>query len=361
MKNIVDTTNLRKVGSQIAADIYQLQSGDFINRYYIVSSEGTRHLMASPEVVGFDSYLSMIPSTTAALNYLKRDGFSGNANILTILRGGLNYPLEECCHEIGLQVDNISFVSCERIIENGTITGLDTKYEKLHINCDCTLIIGDIIASGDTLRLCLQQVVDSFYRKGGSIRRIVLFTIGGTKAISLLESFTASIRAIWSGFEGFQCFFYEGVFSVYEDKGVTGVNVSDIDFGWKGGIISPEFRSYVLDNPNSLFEKCIIYDGGARRYEIPAHYAEVMEYWEALEEAAGKSDFRAFLSEKIGYEGIPDFEEWLDITRYRGLSGIEILYHKEQHFLEEAMKRSLTDICRTRIKEFKERMSKYNQ
>ena len=361
MNYFFDTTNLHKVDTQKDADIYQLQSDDFINRYYIVSSEGTRHLMASPEVVGFDSYLSMIPSTIAALNYLIREGFSGSVNILTILRGGLNYPLEECCHQVGLQVDNINFVSCERVIDSGAVTGLDIKYEKLYINRDCTLIIGDIIASGDTLRLCLQQVVDSFCREGGSIRRIIFFTIGGSRAISLLESFTASIRMIWPEFEGFQCFFYEGVFNVYEDKGVTGVNIPGIDFCWKGGIISPEFRSYILNDSNALFEKCIIYDGGARRYEIPTHYAEVMEYWDALEEAAEKSDFRAFLSEKIGYEGMPDFERWLDITRYRGLSGMEILYHKEQRFLEEAMKRNLIDICRERIKEFKERMSRYNQ
>lgn len=361
MNNILDTTSLRKVGSQKVADIYQLQSDDFINRYYIVSSEGTRHLMASPEVVGFDSYLSMIPSTIAALNYLKRDGFSGSVNILTILRGGLNYPLEECCHQVGLQVDNINFISCERIIESGTVIGLDIKYEKLYINRNCTLMIGDIIASGDTLHKCLRQIVDSFCSKGGSIRRIIFFTIGGSRAISLLESATASIRMVWPEFEGFQCFFYEGVFNVYEDKGVTGVNIPGIDFCWKGGIISPEFRSYILNDSNALFEKCIIYDGGARRYEIPTHYAEVMAYWDALDEAAGKSDFRAFLSEKIGYEGMPDFEGWLDITRYRGLPGMEILYHKEQRFLDETMKRKLTDICHARIKEFKEGMSRYNQ
>ena len=33
-----------------------------------------------------------------------------------------------------------------------------------------------------------------------------------------------------------------------------------------------------------LFEKCIIYDGGARRYEIHEHVEEVLEFWEGIKE-----------------------------------------------------------------------------
>ena len=118
------------------------------------------------------------------------------------------------------------------------ITGLDIKYEKLHIAKDITLMIGDIIASGDTLRLCLSQVVDRFRRRGGSLRRIVFFTVGGTKAIPLMERFTQEIRQYFPAFEGFCCVFYEGIFTVYEDKGVTGINIPDIDTtGKKAGTL----------------------------------------------------------------------------------------------------------------------------
>ena len=146
--------------------------------------------MASPEVVGYESYLAMKPSTTAVLGYFLRQGMLDEADILTILRGGLNYPLEECCYKAGVRVPNMNFISCERKIEDGVITGLDIKYEKLHIAKDITLMIGDIIASGDTLRLCLSQVVDRFRRRGGSLKRIIFFTVGGTKAIPLMERFT---------------------------------------------------------------------------------------------------------------------------------------------------------------------------
>ena len=70
----------------------------------------------------------------------------------------------------------------------------------------------------------------------------MFFTIGGTKAISIMEAFTREIRTFWPGFEGFYCVFYEGVFTVYEDKGVTGVNVPYIDFGMKS-ILYPSIQA----------------------------------------------------------------------------------------------------------------------
>ena len=361
MHRYPDDAGLRKAGLDNGTSIYELESDGLLNRYYILSSEGTRHLMASPEVVGFDSYISMAPATCAGLNLLKSKGLSGQTNILTILRGGLNYPLEECCHKTGVNVGSINFVSCERIIRDGVITGLDIRYEKLHPVKDCILMIGDIIASGDTMRLCLSKVAERFKSYGGSLRKIIFFTIGGTKAIDIMEKMTVMFRSMWPGFEGFECFFYEGMFSVYEDFGVTGVNTPDIDFGWKDGIISPEFRSYVLDKPNALFEKCIIYDGGARRYEIFAHCEEVLDYWNSLLEDAPGSDFNAFIAEKIGYDFPIDYPGWLKATRLEGIEGAEKLYEKEQKFIFKARQRRLEDICRTRINEFTDRMQSYKQ
>ncbi len=361
MSHIPKGASLRLLGLQNSASIYQLRSVGLHNQYYIVSGEGTRHLMASPEVVGYESYLAMKPATTAVLSLFREQGLVDEADILTILRGGLNYPLEECCYKAGVRVPNMNFISCERKIEDGVITGLDIKYEKLHIAKDVTLMIGDIIASGDTLRLCLSQVVDHIRRRGGSLRRIIFFTVGGTKAIPLMEKFTEGIRELFPDFEGFHCVFYEGIFTVYEDKGVTGINIPDIDFGWQGGIIAPEFRHYVLSFlEDALFEKCIIYDGGARRYEIPSHYEEVMEYWERLLAVAPQVDFPAFVAEKIGYRRPITFGEWQELNGYQELD-VRKLYDLEQHYLDLLEDRRLEDICRRRIKEIRSTLGKYIQ
>ena len=361
MSNIPKDASLQLLGQQNSASIYQLCSDGLSNRYYVVSGEGTRHLMASPEVVGYESYLAMKPATTAVLKYFSEQGLATEADILTILRGGLNYPLEECCYKAGVRVPNMHFISCERKIENGVITGLDIKYEKLHIARDITLMIGDIIASGDTLRLCLSQVIDRFRRRGGSLKQIIFFTIGGTKAIPLMERFTQEIRQYFPPFEGFRCVFYEGIFTVYEDKGVSGINIPDIDFGWRGGIVAPEFRHYVLSFlEDALFEKCIIYDGGARRYEIPAHYEEVMDYWEALLARAPQIDFPAFVAEKIGYSRPIDYEAWRRLNGYAGLD-VQKLFELEQHYLDIVSTRTLQEICERRIREIRADLGKYVQ
>ena len=361
MSYIPQDASLQLLGLQNSTSIYQLRSDGLTNQYYVVSGDGTRHLMASPEVVGYESYLAMKPATTAVLQYFSEHGLACDVDILTILRGGLNYPLEECCYKAGIRVPNMNFISCERHIEDGIITGLDIKYEKLHIAKDITLMIGDIIASGDTLRLCLSQVIDRFRRRGGSLKQIIFFTIGGTKAIPLMERFTAEIRGYFPEFEGFRCVFYEGIFTVYEDKGVTGVNIPDIDFGWRGGFVAPEFRHYVLSFlEDALFEKCIIYDGGARRYEIPAHYEEVMDYWESLLAVAPQVDFQAFIAEKIGYSRPIDYEAWRALNGYSELD-VRGLYDLEQHYLDIVSKRTLQEICERRIREIKTDVAKYTQ
>ena len=339
---------LKLVSYKKEIGLYGLVSDFFINRYYAISSEGTRHMMASPEVVGFDCYKAMLKPMNDALKALEPD--LKKATILTILRGGLNYPLEECCHSCGIRIDNINFLSCERIIEKGVIKGLEIHYDKLHPEKDCTLMIGDILASGDTIRKCLTYAVDAFAKAGGSIRKIVFFTIGGTKAFTFFEEMTAHIRSVWPEFEGFECIFFEGAFTVYEDKGVTGVNIPMIDFGWKGGCISPEFREYVLDYKHApaLLEKCIIYDGGARRYEIGDHFEEVIGYWEDLRKAAPAADYEAFLAEKVGYARAT-YPEWLEICGYPAESHLETLYEKEQRYLAELRTHSLTEICEARL------------
>ena len=174
-----------------------------------------------------------------------------------------------------------------------------------------------------------------------------------------MERFTAEIRRFFPDFEGFSCVFYEGIFTVYEDKGVAGINIPDIDFGWRGGIVAPEFRHYVLSFlEDALFEKCIIYDGGARRYEIPVHYKEVMDYWETLLAAAPDVDFPAFIAEKIGYSRPIDYEQWRRLCGYQ-LLDVRKLYDLEQHYLDLLSDRTLEEICRRRIREVKENLGKY--
>ena len=356
MKHNLDDAVLLKTGHQ---SVYKLRQEGLQNEYLIVSGDGTRRLMASPEVVGFGSYQSMVPATRQGMQYLVDNGLDADVNILTILRGGLNYPIEECAFRAGLRVTNMDFLSCERIIEDDVIKGLDVRYQKVRTCRDCVMIVGDIIASGATLRMCMDHVIDWFRDHGGSFKRIVFFTIGGSNAIDLLEDLTAKVREFSPAFEGFTCFFYEGIFNVYQDKGVLGFQVPDIDFYWGGGIISPEFREYVVAHGYSLFEKCIIYDGGARRYEIPDHYHEVVEYWEGVLEASERVDIMDLTHERLGYAAPISYEDWLEVTRFTELGDQSVLYSDERVFLAKARALTLKDIALRRLEQITQTLKGY--
>ena len=96
-----------------------------------------------------------------------------SANILSILRGALNYPLEESCYKEHIRVHDISFMSSERVFGENDEMSLDIKYCKLTMVPNSTLMIGDIIASGETLVQCLRYVTDYYRRQGAQLRNIV--------------------------------------------------------------------------------------------------------------------------------------------------------------------------------------------
>ncbi|MDO4493068.1 MAG: hypothetical protein Q4C53_04175 [Clostridia bacterium] len=342
---------------------YKLAGTDYLNEYYVVSEAETRKLMNAPEVVGYEVYKCLLNSTSQMLWHLKNKGCITSANILSILRGALNYPIEESCFNEHIRVHDISFLSSERVFKDGRLDGLEIKYNKLSLIPGSSLLIGDIIASGETLVKCLQYVIDIYRARGAELRNIIFFTIGGRQGIDVLEKLTREIRAYWPHFEGFITVYYEGVFNCYEpgDKGVSGINTALVDFYWKGGIIAPEFRRQTLSKRCPLFEKCTIYDGGARRYEISKHIEEVLEFWEAIRDRADAIDFGSLVAEKLGHPLDIGYDEWLADVHYERLDERENrwLYHQEKGFIAALGGVTLKEIAEERIAAFTQTLKKY--
>ena len=364
MKNpSCDAVRLTAAGAYQDTNIYELHAPQFTNRYFLLSYPDSRSLMGYPEVVDFMARRSLLNPTTDAFHFLQDQGLGNSLDILTILRGGLNYPLDEACWRCGIHVPDNHFLSCERKIEDHVITGLEIKYEKIRPVRDRVLAIGDILATGDTFRFCLDHFLDAFVQGGGTLKRFIFFTIGGTRAIPLMEDYAARFRRLFPGFEGIDCFFYEGMFTVYEDKGVSGINVPCIDFGWKGGVVSPDFRLFIAGRPHLLYEKCIIYDGGARRYEIPLHFEEVLDYWEGIRSRSDLIDPLALTREKLGYDGPLPFEEWKVATHFEELDDprLEELWQLESRLLDEAPRLDIKALADRRIASVKSIQTLYEK
>lgn len=360
MNNWKDVTIVPEFNEQGVA-CYKLEGGDYLNEYYIVSEAESRKLLNTPEIVGYEVYNCLIPSTSQMLYYLKEQKKVTTANILSILRGALNYPLEESCYREHIRVHDISFLSSERVFADEEIAGLEIKYSKLTMVPDSTLMIGDIIASGETLIHCLRYVTDFYRKNGAKLRNIIVFTIGGTKGIDILEELTKDIRKFWPDFEGFIAVYYEGIFSTYQDKGVSGINLADVDFFWKDGIVAPEFRRETLSMCSPLFEKCIIYDGGARRYEIHEHVEEVLDFWKCMLARADRIDMAELLAEKLGYPLPISYEDWIVCNHYENIPAADTrwLYRQEQGYIESMKNVTLKELATQRIEEFTDALRKY--
>ncbi len=359
-----NNVTIEKVFFDQGVECYRVTGEEFLNEYYVVSEAETRKLMNRPEVVGYEVYKSLINATSQMMYFLKEKKRITCANILSILRGALNYPLEESCYQEHIRVHDISFMSCERVFnDEGDITGLAVKYSKLTVVDGSTLMIGDIIASGETLVYCLKSVIDYYRDHNATLRNILFFTIGGTRGIEILEKLTQEIREFWPEFEGFITVYYEGIFTCYEpgDKGVSGINRALIDFIWRDGIVAPSFRRQTLSMRDPLFEKCTIYDGGARRYEIQEHIEEVLEFWEGLLERADDISFEALLEEKLGHQIPISYEDWIKACHYQGLEEDERiwLYRQEMGFIMSLKDVTIREIAEKRIYEFKTSLRKY--
>ncbi len=74
---------------------YRLEGGDYENEYYVISEAESRKLLNTPEIVGYEVYNCLVSSTSQMLYYLKEQKKVTTANILSILRGALNYPLKK--------------------------------------------------------------------------------------------------------------------------------------------------------------------------------------------------------------------------------------------------------------------------
>lgn len=361
MFELLEGTKLSPVFSDDGVDCYRVTGREYQNQYYVVSEEGTRKLLNTPEVVGFEVYSCLLKSTSRMMKYFKSEKLVSSANILSILRGALNYPLEESCYRDGIRVHDISFLSSERVFHDDEIAGLEIKYSKLAMVPDSTLLIGDIVATGDTLVHCLRYVTEHYRKHGAKLRNIILFTIGGNTGIEIMERLTKEIREFWPEFEGFIGVYYEGIFNTYKDKGVAGIQLPYVDFYWADGVLAPAYRKQSLDSRDILFEKCIIYDGGARRYEISDHVKEVLEYWEDVLKLADQIDFKAFTDERLGYPTPVSMEDWRAYNHYEELDDTLVtgLYEQEKEYLKSLAGVTLKEIAEERIEQIEKALHKY--
>jgi hypothetical protein len=343
--------NIVKIEQEYDSAIYKIGE----ENAYIVSHSSTRELLCNPEVIGYDIPQKLLLPIKDVLLYLNKMISLDNINIVNILRGGLNFPIEEACFNNGVTINEISFLTSERIFLDNKVSRIESKYQKIANVPNSTIIIGDIIASGETFYNTIKYLVEKYVYNKNRISKIVVFTIGTNNALNLIRKLEYELKERWSDFQGIYVVFFEAVFTTYTSCGITKLNLPHVDFTFKNGILAPEYRKNIFEQEHIIFEKCAIYDGGARRFEKNLHINDVVGYWKNLCSISDKINIKELYNEKIGYglNGLyPDLFEWVKLNNYEELIEEKVadVYCFEKSYYGQLQQTNMYDIAMNRYK-----------
>lgn len=321
-------------------------------KVYIVSSPSTVELLCRPEIVGYKIAINIESALCSVISYMKTMHKVENVNVINILRGALNFPFESALYHENVNIEGVSFLSSKRIFINRSVVDISSQYIKVAIVDSSTLMIGDIIASGKTIKYAFYNVIDYYVKHSISIKRVIVFTIGTENAIGVIKELEKEMKEIWSEFEGIYTFFSEGIFTTYPDNGAAGLNDKGVDFSLRNAIISPYYRNELWCRPSTVFEKCVIYDGGMRRFECKMHLVSLAEYWEKLKTIAKTININSILEDKIVTTKYNTFTEWCENNGFSQIDAdLSSMYFKEQEYLEKVNEMNLFEIASIRLNE----------
>lgn len=350
MSTLIKRSNIRD------SVLYQLKN----QNVFIISNQRTRKLLCEPEIIGYTIPELIKEPITDMLSRLKAENIF-SVNVLNILRGGLNFPIEEACSLSSIEVKGVSFITSERFFLDKKVSRIETRYRKINPISNSSIIIGDIIASGETLKNALSYIEETYAVSNAVLRNIIIFTIGTDSVLQLIDEFERQLKKRWPTFDKIIVCYFEGIFNTYDSFGITGLNLPKVDFCINNATIAPEFRNAIMKKPTTVFEKCIIYDGGARRFEQSSHVKQLLSYWEQLNLKASTIDTREFLEEKYGYTSSISYKDWKNINGYSDLSDEEMLtlYKREIVFQNNIEKSVFKEWSMSRYKELKNRFANW--
>lgn len=205
----------------------------------------------------------------------------GAADVLTILRGGLNFGLHSVVEQATGRPCRVSFLSSQRAVRAGAAVVTSDEYRRIGLTNSSVLFIGDITATGRTVTNALTVLTDG---TGPATlpQRIVLVTIGTMQAAEWIGRFVQQFGDPGGSVPEIIVIALEGLFGVYQQMYDLALHLDLTDFIRRGGLITPEFRLASNQDPIHLLERCVIYDGGLRGFAPGDHLRDLREYWTGL-------------------------------------------------------------------------------
>jgi len=272
---------LKKISSSGNVAVYEIEPRSKIKRFVITSS-ATRRILNAPEIHGFE-YIYFLRKGIESFfksSYGKKH-FGGmddsGITVLHFLRGGLNFGFVELLYKcFGFKKVNSSFMTSQRFQKGKRWMIKQDQYRKFALEGVNTIIAGDVIATGTTLKNgfdCLLKLA------GSSLENFIFFTIGTPYTEKIIERYFDIFKKRNAKFQA-SIFYIEGRFSLVESKDEYPLCIPGTDLVKKNALLTPEFE--LSQTVSSVLERCEIYDVGARAFDWRGHFRDLIEYWEGL-------------------------------------------------------------------------------
>lgn len=280
---------------------------------FLSTSPMTRAICNDPRVYGLDYTDKLRASSVDTLrafgDVLKSEH---EAVVVNILRGGLNFGLREALGSaFGWNAHTTCFMSAQRARDDGDPENwhiTENSYKKVYFPPVASLVIGDVVATGTSLRYGLHEFLAAAHQQDIDVRNIIFFTYGGPKAQEILAEIDAYCRRIFPKFSRTILIYIEGRFTCPTLETPLTIRLTGTDLVKWGSLMAPEFVESQYADPAYPIERCIIYDAGSRAFWTREYLEDVAGYWKQnLQLAEQGMSFQTLLAERM-----PD----LDASRF---------------------------------------------
>jgi hypothetical protein len=271
---------------------------------FVATSRETRAICNDPRVYGLDYTRRLQALCTDVIRAFPDLMSEREAVVVNILRGGLNFGLREALGDaFGWNAHTTCFMSAQRARDDGDPENwhiTENSYKKVYFPPRASFVIGDVVATGTSLRYGLHEFIISAAAQKVDLRNIFFFTFGGPRAGEILAEIDGTCREMSPPYGKTILVYLEGRFTCPTLETPLTIRLTGTDLVRWGSLMAPEFVESQYEDPAYPIERCIIYDAGSRAFWLYEYVEDVIQYWrQNLQFANHGMSFAELLAERF--------------------------------------------------------------
>ncbi len=260
---------------------------------YVLTTPYSRDLLNRPEIFGCEFTDSLRKTMTLAIRHFPdpeaiRSLDPQSISVIHFLRSGLNFGIRDSLHEaVGFNTHLSSFLTSQRQRDQyGRWYIKDDQYRKLEIPENASFFIGEIVATGVTVQNGFDIIFRLAKNLGRPVQNVFFFTVGCHKIEKTLRQYDLLFRSVFPEYRKTYLVYLEGKFHLADSRTRVAIKLQGTDLMLTPALLAPEFELTQYRNLSYPLERCVIYDGGARAFNVPEYLDDVRSYWEKMLELA---------------------------------------------------------------------------